>query len=179
MSKSTIISPRFTVISATIILAAFSRLVPHWPNVTPIAAIALFGGAYYGRKYLAFLVPLAALFLSDLILGLHASMWAVYSGFIITVIMGLSLNGRVRPLSLLTVVISSSAVFFLLTNFGSWISSPFYSKDLPGLMLAYTAGLPFFLNSLLGDLFYSGVLFGSYYLLQQRFPALQESKIRI
>ncbi|HRZ77494.1 MAG TPA: hypothetical protein P5248_09020 [Bacteroidales bacterium] len=175
MNRTFILSPRFAALSSIILLAALSRLLPHWPNFTPVAAIALFGGAHYGKRMQAFLVPLAALFLSDLVLGFHHTMWAVYLGFVLTVIFGLGLRGKVALLPLSATVMGSSVVFFLLTNFGSWLGSPFYAQTMTGLLTAYTAGLPFFLNSLAGDLFFSGALFGSFYWLQQRYPALRGS----
>jgi len=80
-----IFTTRLAVIAGIILAAALFRLVPHWPNFTPVAAIALFGGTYLHKKYLAFLVPLTALFISDLILGFHPVMGWVYAGFTVTV----------------------------------------------------------------------------------------------
>lgn len=175
---------RFLVILGLILTAAAFRLVPHWPNVTPIAAMALFGGAYLGRNYLAFLVPLAAMFISDLFLGFHSSMIAVYAAFAVTVLIGMTLSRKPRVLNIAMASVGSTLLFFLLTNFAAWIGSPFYPQSFAGLMECYAAGLAFlndgngisfFMNSLLGDLFYNTVLFGSFYLISLRFPALAKA----
>lgn len=171
----------FFVISV-IIAGALFRFIPHWPNFTPIAAMALFGGAYLGRKHLAFIIPFAAMFLSDLVLGLHKDMWAVYVAFGITVFLGTLIRNNVRIFSVVTASIASSVIFFLLTNFASWLSSPFYPQTASGLMQCYIAGLAFFnngsygisffLNEIAGALFYNGLFFGIYAFAKQRFPVI-------
>jgi len=178
MSKTYPIPPRLQAIVGIILAAALLRLLPHWPNVTPIAAIALFGGAQLGRRHLAFIIPMSAMFLSDLVLGFHSTMWAVYLGFAMTVLLGSLLRGKVRIPNLFGMVITSSVLFYLLTNFAVWIGSPFYPQNLSGLMASYAAGLPFLLNSLAGNIFYSAVIFGVFHLAQQRFPQLREVGIR-
>jgi len=148
------------------------RLIPHWPNFTPIAAMALFGGAYFERKYLAFIIPLAALFISDLLLGLHGYLISVYLSFIIIAGIGLLLRNRIKIGSVLLATLVSSLLFFVVTNFAVWIGSPFYPQNLTGLIECYAAGLPFLNNGVLGDLFYNTIFFGSFYLAQLRFPVL-------
>jgi hypothetical protein len=171
----------FFIISV-IIAGAFFRFIPHWPNFTPIAAMALFGGAYLGRKHLAFLVPFAAMFLSDLFLGLHKDMWAVYLAFGLTVLIGTYIRSNVKVTSVLAASIASSVIFFLLTNFASWLSSPFYPQTFAGLIQSYIAGLAFFnngslgisffINEIAGALFYNGLFFGVYALARIWFPKL-------
>lgn len=179
--NSKTITPRFWVILSLIITAAAFRLIPHWPNFTPIAAIALFGGAYFGRNYLAFLVPLAAMFMTDLILGLHMSMIAVYASFSVTVLLGILISRKPRLVNIALASIGSTMLFFLVTNFAAWLGSPMYPQTFTGLMQSYTAGLAFlndgngisfFMNSLVGDLFYNAVLFGSFALASIKFPVL-------
>jgi len=162
-------------ISAIIFALALFRLLPHWPNVSPVAAMALFGGAYFADKRLALIVPFVALFLSDLVLGLHNSMIFVYAGFALTVAIGLALKNRVTLTNTIFAVVASSVLFFLLTNFGAWMTSGIYVKSAEGLMQAYVAGIPFFQNSLLGNLVYAGVIFGGYRLLQNNVAVLQGS----
>jgi len=161
-------------ISAIIFALALFRLLPHWPNVSPVAAMALFGGAYFADKRLALIVPFVALFLSDLILGLHNSMIFVYAGFALTVAIGFALNNRVTLTNTIFAIVASSVAFFLLTNFGAWMTSGIYAKSAEGLMQAYVAGIPFFQNSLLGNLVYAGVIFGGYRLLQNNVAALSQ-----
>ena len=166
------LNPRFLFILTVIIAGAAFRLIPHWPNFTPIAAMALFGGTYFNKKYLAFLIPMAALFISDMLLGFHSFMIAVYFSFAIIVVFGMMLKNRVKIGSLLLASVSSSVLFFVITNFAVWIGSPLYAQNFAGLLESYTAGLPFLNNGVLGDLFYNTLFFGAFYLAQQRFPVL-------
>ena len=160
-------------ISAIIFALAMFRLLPHLPNVSPVAAMALFGGAYFADKRMAFLVPLLALFLSDLALGLHNSMIFVYAGFALTVAIGFLLKGRVTITNTAFATVVSSVLFFLLTNLGAWMTSGLYARSAEGLMQAYVAGIPFFQNSLLGNLAFVAVIFGGYHLLQKNVSSLR------
>jgi len=179
------LSPRFIFIFSVIIFGAIMRLIPHWPNFTPIAAIALFGGTYFTKKYLAFIIPFAALLLSDLIIGFHNSMVAVYVSFAIVVVMGFYLRKNVKIGSILTASIGSSIIFFLITNFAAWLGNPLYPQSFIGLLESYTAGLvflnngtfgiSFFLNSVLGGVFFNAVFFGSFYFAQKRYPVLSKA----
>jgi hypothetical protein len=162
-------------VSAIIFALALFRLLPHWPNVSPVAAMALFGGAYFADKRLALIVPFAALLLSDLILGLHDTMIFVYAGFALTVAIGVLLKNRVTITNTVFAVIGSSVIFFLLTNFGAWMTSALYAKSAEGLMQAYVAGIPFLQNSLLGNLGYSAVIFGGYAFLQKHVAVLRQA----
>jgi hypothetical protein len=171
-------------IISVIIAGALFRFIPHWPNFTPIAAMALFGGAYLGRKHLAFLIPFAAMFLSDLVLGLHKDMWAVYFAFGFTVLIGTWIRSNVKVTSVMAASLASSVIFFLLTNFASWLSSPLYPQTFAGLIQSYIAGLAFFnngslgisffINEIAGGLFYNGLFFGVYSLARQWFPGLSK-----
>lgn len=160
-------------ISAIIFALAIFRLVPHLPNVSPVAAMALFGGAYFADKRMAFIVPFLALFLSDLVLGLHNSMIFVYAGFALTVAIGFLLKNRVTITNTAFATVISSLLFFLLTNLGAWMTSGLYARSAEGLMQAYVAGIPFFQNSLLGNLVFAAVIFGGYHLLQKNVPSLR------
>ncbi len=166
---------QFIAISAVIFALALFRLLPHWPNVSPVAAMALFGGAYFADKRLALVVPFAALFLSDLVLGLHNSMIFVYAGFALTVVIGFMLKNKITFTNTSFAVVASSVLFFLLTNFGAWMTSALYAKTAEGLMQAFIAGIPFFQNSLLGNLVYAAVIFGGYHLLQNNIAVLKDS----
>lgn len=173
---------RATTLATIILVAALSRLLPHPFNFTPIGAIALFGGAQFSRKYLAFLVPLAAMLVSDLLIGFHGSMWAVYLAFILTVAIGMGFLRKITAGRVFGSALLSSVLFFLITNFAVWYgSSGFYPQTLAGLGACYAAGLQFyqqtffgnlFLNTVMGDLFFSGLLFGTYELIKRRVPAL-------
>ncbi|MBE2281768.1 MAG: hypothetical protein IAE91_15385 [Ignavibacteriaceae bacterium] len=163
------------VIGGIILIAAAMRLVPHYPNFTPIAAIALFGGAYLSDKRLAFLLPLVALFISDLVLGFHNTMIPVYACFALTVFIGMNLRNRVKPLTVAAGALGSSVVFFLVTNFALFYPG-YYPANISGILMSYTAAIPFFHYSLAGDLFYSAVIFGAFELAKFKLPALAEVK---
>ena len=121
------------------------------------------------RKDLAFLVPVAALLLSDLIIGFHSAMFPVYISFTGIVAIGLVLQRRLTVVYTLTASLAASVLFYLVTNFACWTSglTP-YPINVSGLMQLYIAGLPFFFNGILGDLYYTSILFGAVYLVQIR-----------
>jgi hypothetical protein len=167
------IDSRSATVIAMILAAALSRLVPHPPNLTSVAAMALFGGAYLADKRLAFLVPLGALFLSDLILGFYQHMEVVYASFALIVCIGLWLQERRTILRVAGAALAGSVVFFLVTNFGVWCLQSLYPHTLDGLIACYVAAIPFFRNTLLGDLLYTAILFGGFALLEVRFSALR------
>lgn len=169
------ITPKVMIVCGIIIFAAIMRLVPHYPNFTPVAALALFGGAHLGKRWLAFFIPLAALFLSDLFLGFHNYMIPVYASFVLVVILGMLVGKNIRISTVAGGAIAGSLLFFLITNFAVWLASPFYPQTFAGLMQCYTMALPFFHSTILGDLFYSGVFFGGFYLVQQYYPSLKEA----
>lgn len=171
--NSKLFTPKVIAISAIILFAAVMRLVPHYPNFTPVAAIALFGGAHFGKRWLAFLVPLMALFISDLFLGFHQMMIPVYVAFSLVVLLGHRLKNSIRPLPVIGASLGASTLFFLITNLAVWFASPLYPPTVSGLITCYVAAIPFFYSGLLGDLFYSGVFFGGFYLIQQRVPMLK------
>jgi hypothetical protein len=167
--------PRFTTLAGMVFLAAALRLIPHPPNFTPLAAMALFGGAYLSDKRLAFGLPLAALLLSDAVLGFYHGMIWVYGSFALMVCLGLQLQSRRRLLPVAGAALASSVLFFALTNFGVWAGGGMYPRTLGGLGACYVAAIPFFQNTIAGDLVYTALLFGGFALVEKKFPALRES----
>jgi hypothetical protein len=165
-----ILTPRFVFVISVVFVAAFSRLLPHLPNVTPVAAIALFGGTYVNRKYLAILLPLLALFISDLFLGFYPEMYAVYISFVLTVGLGILLRKKTSAITTVAASIASSVIFFILTNFAVWFSARFaYPTTLAGLGLCYEVAIPFFRNELFGTLAYNTLFFGALYFAKNKF----------
>ncbi len=172
-----IFTPKVMLVAGIILFAAIMRLIPHYPNFTPIAAIALFGGAHLGKKWLSFLIPVVALFISDLIIGFHGFMIPVYASFILVVLMGNLLRNNVKVHTVAGASIAASTLFFIITNFVVWITTPYYPANFSGLVACYTAAIPFFHTGLLGDLFYTTVFFGGFYLVQQYVPAFSVKKV--
>lgn len=173
---------RSATLIAIVLTTALFRLVPHWPNFTPVAALALFGAATFERKWLGLVVPLAAMLLSDALIGFHNSMGAVYFSFGLTWLLGYWALRKPTVSRVAAASVSSSVLFFLITNSAVWYGSTFYPQTIQGLMACYTAGLAFYngtsfgLNGLLGDLFFTSFLFSGYYLLQQRFTVLRPAQ---
>lgn len=167
-----------------VIAAAFTRLFPHAPNFTAIGAMAIFGGSVIDNKKLAFLLPLGALLLSDVCLQLFtdtkgfygATQFFVYAAFVI--ITGLATFMRKRSVAHITfAALWSGAIFFVISNFGVWASSNFYPKSFSGLAACYAAAIPFYkqeffgnfiLNSIMGNIFYSTVLFAAYSIMERK-----------
>jgi len=150
---------------AIIFFAVVLRLLPHPANVAPIAAMALFGGVYLDKKY-ALILPLTALFVSDIFLGFNQSMPYVYGSFVLTGLIGMWLRNHKTFTNILLGALTSSILFFLITNFGFWLVFSLYPKTFAGQTEAYMMALPFFRNTLLGDFFYTGLFFGSFELVK-------------
>lgn len=158
-----------------ILAAAALRLCPHLPNFTPIAAMALFGGAHLADKRLAFGVPLAALLLSDAVLGFYPGMLAVYGSFALIVVLGLGLRTNRTILSVAGTALVGSLLFFIITNFAVWAAGALYPRTPAGFSECFVAAIPFFQNTLAGDAFYAAMLFGGFALAQKRWPILAET----
>ncbi len=142
-------------------IAGVLRLLPHPANVAPIGAMALFGGVYLHKKY-AIALPLLAMFLSDIFLGFSQSTPFVYASFFIAGLLGMWLKERKTIRNVIVASLFSSVLFFLVTNFGYWLTYDLYPKTFAGQIEAYYYALPFFRNTVVGDLFYTGLFFGGY-----------------
>lgn len=184
--KKNKIDLRFSVITLMILLAAMSRLLPHPPNFAPIGGMALFGAAYFSKKYWAFIIPIATMWISDLVLNnviygqyfdhfvwFYSGSLFTYLGFALIVTLGLFTLKKVKVANLAVSALSASAIFFIVSNFGVWLTSGMYPHTFSGLMTCYAVGIPFFHNTILGDLVYTGVLFGGFALCVRKIPQLR------
>ena len=168
-----ILSPRFIFVVTVIAIAAIYRIIPHIPNFTPIAAMALFGGTYINRKVLAFIIPMAAMIISDLVIGLHGTMLAVYVSFAISVGIGILIRKKVNIFSVILASVASSVIFFFITNIAVWYTGMVgYPMNIAGLISCFTAALAFFRTELFGTLIFNSVFFGSLFYAEKRFPIL-------
>jgi hypothetical protein len=145
-----------------------ARLLPHAPDFTPVAATALFAASVLRARAWSVIVPIAAMMLGDAMLGFYdLRVMAVVYGALALPACAASLSGRLRrPRLIVPMLLSSSLIFFLVTNFAVWAFSPIYAANAAGLIKCYIAGLPFLRNMAEGDLFWGLVLFGGYWLLQ-------------
>jgi hypothetical protein len=155
-----------------IFAAALTRLLPHPWNFTAIGAIALFGGSHFSSRWQSMLVPMVALLLTDLILGLYTGMIYTYGAFALIVILGWTLTEKASAFRIGTCSLVASTLFFVISNLGVWALDALYPRTFAGLADCYVMAIPFFGNQILGDLFYSGVIFGAYALLKRSVPAL-------
>ena len=170
----------YLAIIGLILFASFSRIIPHIPNFTPIGAIALFGGAYFKNKLHSFIIPILSIWISDLLINNYilsyyeqftwfypGFLWQ-YSSFCIIILIG---KFSLKKTSLNRVFLSSigsSLLFFIITNFGVWISGSLYPLNINGLIKCYALAIPFFKGTLLGFLFYSSLLFGIFEVFKSR-----------
>jgi hypothetical protein len=168
-------STRFIVLTLLVIAAALSRalpyLIPHIWNFTAVGALAIFGGAQFSDKRLAFIIPISAMAISDIFIGNGFSL-VVYIGFVAMVACGFMIRNKVNTTNVILASFISASVFFLITNFAFLYPTTRYPHNISGILTSYAAGLPFFRNMLIGNLVFSSVLFGTFYLLSKRFPAL-------
>jgi len=150
-----------------ILIGVGLRLLPHPPNFAPIAAIALFGGVYFSRK-IALILPMAAMIISDIFIGYYefSLMAFVYGSFLLCVVLGFWLKKHKKWYTVGGSAILSAILFFLITNFAVWAFTPWYTKTIFGLIQCYLMALPFFKNTLLGDLFYVTAFFGTYEMVE-------------
>lgn len=159
---TSLLSKKQSVIVLFILVATVVRLFPHLPNMTPITAMALFSGVYFTDKKYAFIVPLLAMFLSDLFLGFSTITIFVYLAFILVGFIGI----KSKKISITSILISSIS-FFIITNFGVWLIG--YPKTINGLLECYTMAIPFFRNSLIGDFLFSGILYFSFEFVSKKY----------
>jgi hypothetical protein len=142
-------------------ISVVMRVAPHAPNFTPLGALALFGGSYLPRR-LALTLPIFILLLTDFLLGFHQSMPYVYGSFALTTIIGIWLRDKKSFGNIFVASVVSSILFFLITNFGFWLSYSLYPKTFSGQVTAYVMALPFFRNTLISTVLFSFVFFGGY-----------------
>lgn len=196
------VKPNTILVAGAILAAALFRLVPHWPNFTPMGAIALMGGALVANRLAGALIPLAAMVISDfLTVVLINFAWTtpveyftspqtgfVYLGILSNICIGyllgnvsikkegISLFSKHFSTSLLSAALVSAILFFLISNFGTWVSG--LTPGNPSLMAVYALGIPFFGYSLLANVFYSFLFFGLFQAVCERWPALREAGFR-
>ena len=175
------------VLSIIILLAAFTRIMPHPPNFSPMAAIGLFGAAHFAKKWQAFFIPLIGIWVSDLVINnyvysssssnfvwFYSGFYWQYISYILIIFAGLFIFNRgISLTNMFGGMISSSGIFFLVSNFGVWAGGTMYPKNFGGLITCYAAGVPFIHNTIISDVLFTTVLFGTYYLLQVEYSSLK------
>jgi len=157
-----------------VVAGVVMRLLPHLPNLAPVGAIAIFGGALLPRR-VAWWLPLAIMVASDALIGFYDGIWFTWIAFLLVGLFGMALRRTTNPRRVVYGALGSSAIFFIVSNFGVWASGDMYAHTWSGLMQCYAMGLPFLRNTLAGDLLYSSILFGTYALAAH---AVQRNSVR-
>jgi hypothetical protein len=145
-----------------VVLGACARLLPHPWNFTPMMAIGLFAGSQARKASTAVLATLFALVVSDAVMGFYPGFWYVYAAALIPVLLGRLTRNRSGAGAIAAAAIASGLSFFLITNFMVWATGALYPHTMAGLSACYLAGIPFYRNQVLGDVVYTGAIFGGY-----------------
>ena len=136
-----------------IIVLSFSRLIPHPWNFTPVLAMGIFSGFYFKNFILSSFIVVFSMFVGDLFLGFHSTMFFTYTSLIIAVVLGLLIK-KFKFTEILFYGVASSVCFFLVTNFGAWLTLEMYEKSFAGLLQSYILAIPFFHNTLISTFLY-------------------------
>src|SRR3989344_891169 len=149
-----------------ILFGALLRVIPHAANFAPIGAVALVVRVYLNKRY-ALILPLAAMFISDIFIRFDSlqSRLMVYGSFMLIGLLGLAIRNHKNIFTVVGASLAGSTLFFLITNCVLFYSTKMYPHTLAGQIASYTNALPFFRATLHGDLFYVAVLFGAYELI--------------
>jgi len=165
---------KFLLIALIIFLVSLTRIFPHPPNFTPILALALFGGAYLPNKKISFLIPISAMFLSDLILGFHSQIYGVYGCILILSFLGRTIQNKISIGNLAITGVIGSLIFFIITNFSVWLSGSIYPLTTTGLIECYTMAIPFFHNTLISTFVFLAILFTGYSFAEKKYQFLNK-----
>ena len=136
-----------------ILILSFSRLIPHPYNFTPLLAAGIFSGFYFKQFFVSLFVIIFSMFVGDLYLGFHNTMFFTYIALIVPVGLGIFVK-HFKFTEILVTGLISSIGFFLITNFGAWLTLDMYENNLAGLINSYILAIPFFHNTLISTFLY-------------------------
>jgi len=185
------IQPKFIVVLTAIVVASVFRLLPHWPNFTPIATIALLGGSMISNRFLSFAVPVIAMVISDFLTiqlinfrfitpaEYFSSLGTafIYLGVVAMVAIGFFLRKSRSISSLAVASLATAVIFFLLSNLGVWMNNPL-PKTMGGLLATYEMGIPFFAYNLAGNLLFTFLFFGAIQYVSSKRPELIRAYVK-
>jgi len=158
-----------------IVIGIVMRFLPHAPNFTPVAAIALFGGAYLSKKH-SVIVPLLLMIVSDMFIGMHNVIAFTWGSFILVAFLGILIKKNKKVSTVLSASIGSSLLFYMITNFGVWLMG-WYPNNPKGLLDSYIMGLPFLRDFTFATIIYSAVFFGAYELIARLVKGTKFSRV--
>jgi len=162
MNEKQLLWMKTGIAAVLVLLAAALRILPHPWNLTPIGAMALFSGSVFKERWLRFSFPVLALFAGDAVIGFHKLMLVVYLSFLVSVAIGMWIGEKRGAFRIAGGTLLGALQFFVITNFAVWSAFTTYPKSLAGLLACYIAAVPFFWNTLAGDVLYAALLFGGY-----------------
>ena len=167
----------------------FGRILPHPYNFTPLIAVTLLSSYALSNKLLVITIPIFGFWLSDLFMNnviyagyyndftiFNTGMIWTYGAIVLVALLGNAFLDKISSSKVALASLSGSTLFYLISNFGVWAYSPMYAKTLVGLIQCYSLALPFYGTSLIGDLIYCGILFGSYQLFFSNNPSFLTSQ---
>jgi hypothetical protein len=164
---------KIVLITLIIFLVSLTRIYPHPPNFTPILALAIFGGAYLPNKRTALLLPIIIMFFSDLIIGFHSQIYAIYGTIIMLSLLGNTIKTK-NIKNLAITGFTGSVIFFIITNFSVWLSDGLYPLTTAGLIECYVMAIPFFHNTLISTLTFLAILFFGYSFVEKKYQFLNK-----
>jgi hypothetical protein len=142
-------------IISLILILGLSRLIPHPPNFTPIIALAVMSSFLFRNIFISLGVTIFSMFISDMIIGIHSNMFFVYLPLIIIIIFFNKFSVKLNTLNLILYSFIGSILFFIISNFGVWMTTELYEKNLSGLVNCYIMAIPFFHNTVFSTLLFS------------------------
>ena len=142
-----------------ILILTFSRLIPHYPNFTPVIAVAIMSSYFFKNIYLSFIVIILSMLISDVFIGFYNNIFFVYLSLLLITFIFYRFNTRIKFKNLFIFGFFGSLIFFVISNFVVWLLSNMYDKNLNGIIYCYFLALPLFINTLLSTVFFSYLAF--------------------
>ena len=152
-----------------ILILVFSRLMPHPPNFTPIIAVAIMSSYFFRNILLSCTVIIISMLLADIFIGFYKNIFFVYLSLLLIIYIFSHINRKIKLKNLFIFGLLGSIIFFILSNFGVWILSEMYEKNLNGLINCYFLAIPFFTKTMISTIFFSYVAYLANYSLKKRF----------
>jgi hypothetical protein len=160
-----------------VLAAGILRILPHPWNLAPVGAMFLFSAATFRSRLQGWLVPLAALMITDYAVtqivwhGQYTSFRpGTWTAFSLVGLLGWTLRSKITVTRVAGAALGGAIIFFVASNFAVWLGGELYPRTLTGLAACYTAAIPFFRNDVAGNLVYCAAMFGSYHWLVSRRP---------
>tara|TARA_B100001778_G_scaffold60069_1_gene46719 strand:- start:224 stop:739 length:516 start_codon:yes stop_codon:yes gene_type:complete len=140
-------------------LLVISRMISDIPNFTATIALIMFTSYLIRDKFLSVLVILVSQIISDLYIGIYSSMFFVYGAYVFIALLSPIIMNKLSFKSVLISSLVTPTIFYIVSNFGVWITGSTYPLSLDGLIMCYVAGIPFFDETLLSTVVFSVTIY--------------------